>query len=95
MFCHLELWSNFSYRFKFEEENYDNEGVINGVSTAYADYIENNHVTVACADTYIGGYSDNEMVSLWYWSPTPDVVVRLRSHLFSHPDYIGSKCFGR
>ncbi|KFY37749.1 hypothetical protein V495_06983 [Pseudogymnoascus sp. VKM F-4514 (FW-929)] len=77
-------WSAYVYwgdvdeaEFEFEEENYDNEGVINGVSTAYADYIENNHVTVACADTYIGGYSDNEMVSLWYWSPTPDVVYEI------------------
>ncbi|OBU00185.1 hypothetical protein VE01_01742 [Pseudogymnoascus verrucosus] len=59
----------------YEKLNYDTSGVIDGVAIAYTDYVENNQLTVACADTYIDGYSDNAMVSLWYWSPTPNFVL--------------------
>ncbi|KFZ07338.1 hypothetical protein V501_06548 [Pseudogymnoascus sp. VKM F-4519 (FW-2642)] len=66
-------WSVYIYwgdvdesEFDYEKQNYDTSGVIDGVATAYTDYVENNQLTVACADTYIGGYSDNAMVSLWY-----------------------------
>ncbi|CZR65185.1 uncharacterized protein PAC_15085 [Phialocephala subalpina] len=63
--------------FEYEEEYYDTSAVEEGLATSYGDYIVNNQVTVACADTYIGGYSDNEMVSLWYWSPTPGVEYEI------------------
>ncbi|KUJ09138.1 uncharacterized protein LY89DRAFT_741433 [Mollisia scopiformis] len=57
--------------FEYEEANYDQTGVEEGMAESYADYVVDNELTIVCADTYVGGYSDNEMVSLWYWSPTP------------------------